>query len=154
MVLTALNKPHAFGIKGTDEVTSWEAPPQDSMVLTGLNYTRHGISVNKEIIEALRQTLTEYEVKTKSDAQHVIGTIQYSHTAFQWDEPESYVKYSSLMRVLTESIKVDEGKRVRWTDECKAACTDLLNHITIRPLAYWSPTDLINNGSCLVTLTT
>ena len=71
------------------------------------------------------------------DAQHVIGTIQYSYTAFQWDDA-SLTRYSSLMKVLNDAMKVASAPRARinWDEACKNACIELHDHIVNRPLAY------------------
>ena len=152
VILDALGKPHAFGAKGDSDVTTWEAKPQESMVLAGLHYDRNGIKCNEEIIEALRRTLTEFKVTTKTDAQHVVGVIQYSHTAFEWSD-DAYTRYSSLMRILTSATKVPEGKHVKWGEDCIQACLELYEHITNRPMAYWSPFNLITDDNCLVSMT-
>ena len=68
-ILVALDKPHAFGEKGADDNT-WQATPQETMVLAGLKYSKDGISCNEEIMEALRKTLTEFKITNKEDAQH------------------------------------------------------------------------------------
>ena len=151
VILDALGKPHAFGTKGDTENT-WRSPPKESMVLAGLHYDRYGIKCNEEIIEALRRTLTEYKVTTKTDAQHVVGVIQYSHTAFEWSD-DAYTRYSTLMRILTSATKVPEGKHVKWGEECIQACKELYEHITNRSMAYWSPFDLITEDNCLIAMT-
>ena len=81
-------------------------------------------------------TLTEYNVKTQEDAQHVIGTIQYSYIAFHWDD-ESLTRYASLMKILNDTMKVGSGPRARinWDDTCEAACMELHQHIFNRPTA-------------------
>ena len=38
VILDALGKPHAFGEKGAT-VNTWQAPPQSTMVLVGLEYS-------------------------------------------------------------------------------------------------------------------
>ena len=63
-ILVALEKPHAFGEKGAEDNT-WQATPQESMVLAGLKYSADGISCNEEMLEALRKTLTEFKVTTR-----------------------------------------------------------------------------------------
>ena len=124
------------------------------MVLAGLKYSALGISCNEEILEALKRTLTQYKVTNKEEAQHVIGTIQYSYTAFQWDEA-SLTRYSSLMKILNDAMKVASAPRARinWDDACKTACDEFHDHIVNRPLAYWSPFELINDDNCLVSMT-
>ena len=42
---------------------------------------------------------------------------------------------------------------INWDDTCKAACIELHDHIVNRPLAYWSPFELINDDNCLVAMT-
>ena len=76
------------------------------MVLAGLKYSTLGISCNEEMLEALKRTLimTGYKVANKEEA-HVIGTIQYSYTVFQWDEA-SLTRYASLMKILNDAMKV------------------------------------------------
>ena len=152
-ILVRLEKPHAFGVKG-DADNTWKAAPKESMVLAGLKYSARGISCNEEILEALKRTLTQYKVTNKEDAQHVIGTIQYSYTAFQWDDA-SLTRYSSLMKVLNDAMKVASAPRARinWDEACKNACIELHDHIVNRPLAYWSPFELINDDNCLVSMT-
>ena len=152
-ILVALDKPHAFGDKGADDNT-WQATPQETMVLAGLKYSKDGISCNEEILVALRKTLTEFKVKNKEDAQHVIGTIQYSYTAFKW-ETGSITRFASLMKILNDAMKVAKAPkaRINWSDECINACIELHAHIVNQPLAFWSPLDLINEDNCLVSMT-
>ena len=95
-ILVRLEKPHAFGVKG-DAANTWKATPKESMVLAGLKYSALGISCNEEILEALKRTLTEYKVTNKEEAQHIIGIIQYSYAAFQWDAA-SLTRYHLLMK--------------------------------------------------------
>ena len=137
-ILVKLDKPHAFGVKD-DADNTWPAITKESMILAGLHYmySAQGISCNEEILEALRRTLTEYKVTNKEEAQHAIGTIKYSYTAFQWDEP-SLTRYSSLMKILNDAMKVASAPRARinWDDTCKAACVELHAHITNRPLGH------------------
>ena len=151
--LVALDKPRAFGEKGADDNT-WQATPQETMVLAGLKYTVHGISCNEEILEALRKTLTEFKVTNKEDAQQVIGTIQYSYTAFKW-EKGPLMRFSSLMKILNDAMKVAKAPnaRINWRDECKNACIELHEHMLNQPLAFWSPFDLINDDNCIVSMT-
>ena len=151
-ILRATNKPHTFGTKGEGDNT-WHAKPSDSMVLAGLHYSEKGITCNNEIIEALRRTLTTYKVKTKTDAQHVIGTIQYSHIAFSWTN-RAYTRYSALMRVLTTAMIASEtGKRLQWPQECLEACQELHEHIANQPLASWSPRSLLTALTCFIAMT-
>ena len=113
------------------------------MVLAGLKYSVEGISCNEEILEALRKTLTEFKVTNKEDAQHVIGTIQYSYTAFKWEKGPP-TRFSTLMKILNDAMKVANAPkaRINWSDECKNACGQLHKHIVNQPLAFWSPFNL------------
>ena len=107
-------------------------------------------------MEALRRNLTEFKVTNKEDAQHdiVIGTIQYSYTAFKWEEG-SLARFSSLMKILNDAITVAKAPKVRinWNDECKTSCIELHENIVNQPLAYWSPLDLINDDNRLISKT-
>ena len=96
--------------------------------------------------------LTEYKVTTKVDVQHVVGVIQHSHTAFSWDD-DAYTRYSELMRVLTTATKVQDGKHVKWGQDCIDVCAELYTHITNRPMAYWSPHTILTEATCLIALT-
>ena len=44
------------------------------------------------------------------------------------------------------------GQHVKEDDECKKVCQGLHDHIANRPLAYCSPSDLINADTCLVAM--
>ena len=116
------------------------------------------IACNAEIIEALRKTLTEYKATTNLnvDAHNVAGVIQYSHTAFSWDDA-AYTRHSELMSVLTTATKVTDGKHVKWGQECIDACVELYTHImnVYRPMAYWSHHEILTEvtTSCLMELT-
>ena len=118
-----LNKPHAFGEKGADGNTR-EATPQGTMVLAGLKYSVDGIriSCNEEIPEALRKALTEFKVTNMEGAQHVIGTIQYSYTAFKWEKGPP-ARLPALMKILNGAMKVAIAKapkaHINWSGECK-----------------------------------
>ena len=57
------------------------------------------------------------------------------------------------MSVLTTATKVPDGKHVKWGDDCIQACKELYEHITNRPLAYWSPHKILTEDTCLVALT-
>ena len=81
------------------------------------------------------------------------GTIQYSHTAFHWEE-QAYTRYSSLMRVLTTAMAQSEaGRRLQWPDECTEACHELHKHIANQPLAHWSPHSILTALTCLIAMT-
>ena len=81
-----------------------------------------------------------------------MGVIQYSHTAFSWDDA-AYTRYSELMSVLTAATKVPDGKHVKWGQDCIDACAELYSHITNRPMAYWSPHKVLTEVICLMALT-
>ena len=42
------------------------------MILAGLHIDKNGVRVEDKIIDVLKFTLTEYEVKTMNDAMHVV----------------------------------------------------------------------------------
>ena len=58
------------------------------------------------------------------------------------------------MKILNDAMQVGSAPRARinWDDDCMAACTELHNHIVNRPLAYWSPFELIHDDTCLVSM--
>ena len=57
------------------------------------------------------------------------------------------------MAVLTTATKVPDGKHVKWGEDCVQACNELYEHITNRPLAYWSPHEILTEKPCLIALT-
>ena len=132
----------------TDKIPNGEA--KQDLELAGLYITPEGIRINDEAIEALKKTLTKFEVKSKSDARHVIGVIAYSHSAFEWDATNQ-TEYSRLTGILQDAIKGDD--RMKWTEECKAACHELYEHITNRPYRYLKPETMIDDDHCLVIVT-
>ena len=48
-------------------------PPQTSMILAGINVTPEGFTIADAQLDVLRYSLSEFKVKNKEDAQHVIG---------------------------------------------------------------------------------
>ena len=54
----------------------------DHMILAGLYIDQHGVRVEDLAVDNLVHALTKYEVKNIKDAQHVIGVIQHTNTAF------------------------------------------------------------------------
>ena len=57
------------------------------------------------------------------------------------------------MAVLTTATKVPDGKHVKWGEDCVQACKELYEHITNRPLEYWSPHEILTEETCLIALT-
>jgi hypothetical protein len=59
------------------------------------------------------------------------------------------------MKILNDAMKVASAPRARinWGEACQTACIELHDHIVNRPLAYWSPFELINDDNCLVSMT-
>ena len=92
----------------------------------------------------------QFEVKSKSDARHVIGVVSYCHSAFEWDAANQ-TEYSKLTGILQDAIKGEE--RMRWTEECKMACRELHEHITKRPYKFLKPETMIDDDHCLVIVT-
>ena len=76
----------------------------------------------------------------------MIGTIQYSYTAFKWGKGP-LTRFSSRMKILNDAMQVAKAPkaRINWSDECKNACIELHEHIVNQPLAFWSPFELINS---------
>ena len=73
-LLTSLGKP--FSSKEHSDTFD------DHMILAGLYIDEHGTRVEDLAVDNLIHALTQYEVKSIKDAQHVIGVVQYTNTAF------------------------------------------------------------------------
>ena len=84
------------------------------LFFTMLDYIRiskNGFSIDDDQLTVLRHVLTEFKVRTKEDAQHVVGVIQYCYSAFRWEGNQSLLEYSKLISTLTSSWKGIEGQK-------------------------------------------
>ena len=151
-LLTHLGKPHTFGSAKTD---TWRMPPATSMILAGLHISKDGFCVDDAQLVVLKHVLTDFVVRTKEDAQHVVGVIQYCYSAFRWTSNSSLLEYSQLISTLTSSWKQVAGQKthIQWTDSCRAACLRLNELIYSQPRAYWNPDSLVTGKSCLAIMT-
>ena len=86
VMLTHIQKPHHFGSAKTSD---WTMPPTSSIILAGLHISKNGFSIDDAQLTVLRHVLTEFKVRTKEDAQHVVGVIQYCYSAFRWEGNQS-----------------------------------------------------------------
>jgi len=75
-------KPGADGSLVTTEIT-----------LAGMHVDEHGVHLGTEVLDALQYKLTQFVVKTRKDAQHVVGVIQYCSSAFDWSEDNDWLQY-------------------------------------------------------------
>jgi hypothetical protein len=116
------------------------------MILAGLYVDKHGICVEEAAVEVLRHTLLEYTVKTQKDAQHVIGVVQYTNSAFDFGD-DDWTKYIQFLSVL---IDHSNATPFRWGDDCTKACKQLCTHIANMPRAYMDPVDLLSASSCSI----
>jgi site-specific DNA-cytosine methylase len=118
-------------------------PPnvKEDLILGGLHINPNGVRINDEGFTVLEFTLTQYPVRNKSDALHVIGVCNYTRTAFQWDDASS-TRYSDLIGILQDAAT---APRMKWGEPQLEACANLLEHITKRPLAYCSPDSIIDD---------
>ena len=154
-LLTAMGKPFSSKLKpGTTT---------PDMVFAGLHFSEHGVRIEDDAVDALRYALLDYPVKTLQDAQHVLGVVQYAHTAFSFDE-ESWLEYSRLISIIIEAITQLQAelrehtpakasiskRRIEWGPRQVDACKSLAAHISNVPRAYCRPRDLISPSTCLV----
>ena len=144
-VLTVLEKP--FSDKTKDGV-------QTSLDIAGLHFTEHGVRLSDEAFDALEQCLREYPVKTARDVQHVVGTIQYSNTAFEWPGLAASAEYSSLLSQLTRIASMHpKAIPQAWTNTYPPIRDKLLGMMRKRAWAYLDPNSIIDDESCLVMVT-
>jgi len=129
--------------------------PASSIILAGLHISKHGFSIDDDQLTVLRHVLTDFKVRTKEDAQHVVGVIQYCHSAFRWTCNQSLLEYSKLISTLTASWKGIDGQKthIKWTSECQAACSRLHELIYSQPRAYWNPACILTGDYSLVIMT-
>ena len=149
-LLDGLDKPHSFG--GQKDGT-WKSQPQTSMILAGIHVTPDGFSIADDQLEILRFTLNDYKVKTKEDAQHVIGVVQYCHSAFRMDS-DTWKAYSTALYTLMDAANAAPSQKAKvvWGPSCIDACTYLTSLITNAPRAMWNPDTLLDDNHCLATM--
>ena len=150
-LLEALKKPHSFG--GAKDGT-WRMTPQTSMILAGINVTPQGFTIADAQLEVLNHALNEYKVVTKTDAQHVIGVIQYCHSVFEMNS-ETWKLYSAALDTLliATNAATSQKSRVVWDEACKNACSYLTSLIHNAPRAMWKAETILDANHCLVMLT-
>jgi len=127
--------------------------PQTSMILAGINVTPQGFSIATDQLDVLRFALREYKVRTKQDAQHVIGVVQYCHTAFRMD-PDTWKLYAEALHKLmdTANAVTAQNAKVEWYPTCDTACRYLESLIESAPRAMWNPDTLLDENQCLAAL--
>ena len=130
-------------------------PPASSIILAGLHISKNGFSIDDAQLTVLRHVLTEFKVRTKEDAQHVVGVIQYCYSAFRWEGNQSLLEYSKLISTLTSSWKGIEGQKthIKWSPECHNACVRLHELIYSQPRSYWNPNCLLTGDYSLAIMT-
>ena len=148
-LLTVLKKPFDTKDKA--------AGCQSNMVLAGLYFDEFGVRVEDLAVETLQYTLEKYEVKTLVDAQHVLGVVQYSMSAFDFSN-DSWKEFSSLLAVVENCIvnhlrSRPQTKKIAWGAAERDACISLSKMINNLPWAYMRPEDLLSPESCLISLT-
>ena len=148
--MDCLKKPHSFG--GQKDGT-WKSQPQTSMILAGIHVTPDGFSIANDQLEILWSTLNDYKVKTKEDAQHVIGVVQYCHTAFRMDS-DTWKAYSKALYTLMDAANAAPSQKAKvvWGPSCIDACTYLTSLITNAPRAMWNPATILDENHCLATM--
>jgi site-specific DNA-cytosine methylase len=113
--------------------------------IVGLKVTKHGIEPDDGVMEALGQELTTVPT-TKKKAQHLIGVIRYSHTAFRWT-PDDLLWYNKAMQPMHESVGADT---FTWGQDCKDAVSILQERMTQMPRAHSNPENMLDDTHCLV----
>lgn len=123
ILLDVLKKTHSFG--GSKDGT-WQMPPQTSMILAGINVTKDGFTIADSQLDVLRYALLETVVKTKEDGQHVIGVVNYCHTAFKFDT-DTWKLFSNALYTLIAATNIGETQKAKipWDSACKQACAYL-----------------------------
>ena len=96
------------------------------MILAGIHVTPQGFSIADDQLEILRFTLNDYQVKTKEDAQHVIGVVQYCHSAFSMD-PDTRKSYSQVLYTLMDVANAAPSQKatVLWDPTAKTRAPTL-----------------------------
>ena len=86
--------------------------------LIGLHWAHGGHCLDDEAVESLLLTLAR-RPKTKTDAKQIIGVINYSASAFEYDSAE-LARHAELMATLNAAVDRDRivtvGRRVRGRD--------------------------------------
>ena len=146
-ILQILKKP--YDSKGRDG--------DDHMILAGLYIDEFGVRVQDEAVEVLSLTLTAYKVKTITDAQHVLGVIQYTNSAFDIT-PDNWKLFSDNVTILEDAIKrynatPGNRKAILWGTAEIQACENLNSIIKNSAWAYMRPEDLLGPNKCIVTMT-
>ena len=150
MIMRLFNK--QFSTNKADHPDADEDGITTELDLAGLRFTSKGVRINDEYLTLLRFTLKEFSVKSSKDVQHLVGTINYAHTAFEWDRT-SKIRYAELIDTIRSAAATVTRPRLCWGPDQVLACSELLDHITTRPLAFSSPTHLVDCQHCLAAMT-
>ena len=130
-VLTSLNKP--FSDKTGAEYS-------DTLILAGMCFNEHGVRLDDDAIDSLKQCLKEYPVKNVRDIQHVVGVIQYTNSAFEWPDQTPSAEYSDLLAQLNAMTKLPPRQiRSTWSEKIPPMRDRLLSLITANERAYLDP---------------
>jgi len=144
-MLTVLEKP--FSDKTKSDVDT-------SLDIAGLHFTEHGVRLSDEAFDTLKKCLREYSVKTVTDIQHVVGVIQYSHSAFHWPDQIALGQYSDMIGSLLEVMKEPKHRLAsKWATVYPPIREKLLSLMSKNPWAYCDPRSIISDESCVVMTT-
>ena len=125
-----------------------------TMILAGLNFTHGGVCLSNEAIQDLRDALTSYPVRTKVDAQHIIGVINYCNSAFSWPNNIPSAEYVTLMAELTDlSLLPPKEIPTGWATRYPPVRDRLMELITNQPRRLCDPATLLSPTSCLTMVT-
>ena len=127
----------------------------ESMEIAGLFYTAKGYRMNDAAFKAITYTCTQYEVKTKEDVQHVVGSLIYMSTGFCWRNNHNYARFSELIGICNKCVDPHAGQKskVDWGDEQRAACLELMAVLKKQPYAYFDPDTMLDDDHCLIAIT-
>ena len=81
-----------------------EKPRKDALC-GGIYFCAEGTCVDDHAVDSMKFVLTEFVPKNTSDVQHIHGSVQYCHSAFNFN-PSNQTEVGELMAQLSDEIKV------------------------------------------------
>ncbi|KAF4648613.1 hypothetical protein FOL47_002989, partial [Perkinsus chesapeaki] len=122
---------------------------KDSVDCLGLTLSAQGWSLSPTNVKKVTVALN-ITPKSSKQLRSIIGVYNYGVTAFQFDDANTF---SSLMAPLHVAVNTTPFK---WTEECREAQQQLLNHFENSPRAYLAYEDIMSldgdkNSLCITT---
>ena len=143
---------HAYG--KTINAKTGTTPYDEHMVLAGLHFDRHGVSLSAKAISSLHAALDTYTVKSLTDVQHVVGVIQYASSAFSWPNDLPSPEFADIISA-TNAIGNAPAKSIKelWVRDFPPIHTRLKQLLRNTPRLALDPATIVSATSCLVQVT-